>query len=80
MSTRVRVWCLFIGSAICLVIQIVQELTQPAGMRADATWGGLGLGWSLGACLLLACQESSNGSSCPLEPPPRQQDRPSSGE
>jgi hypothetical protein len=63
MSTRVRVWCLFIGSAIGFVIQIAQELARPPDVPADATWGSLALGWAVAACLLLACENDSCPSS-----------------
>jgi hypothetical protein len=54
MATRVRVWCLFIGSAICLVIQIAKELALPPGMPADQTWGGIAISWAVSALVLLA--------------------------
>ena len=54
MSMRVRVWCLFIGSAICLALQIAQELAQPPGVLGDQIWGGLAISWAVSVCLLLA--------------------------
>jgi len=57
MSTRVRVWILFLASAIGLIIQIAQELPLPPGAPADTTWGGYAISSAVAACLLLAREQ-----------------------
>jgi hypothetical protein len=56
-STRVQVWCLFLGSAICLVLQIAQELALPPGEIGDTSWGAYATSWAVTACLLLAYEK-----------------------
>ena len=54
MSPRIVVRGLFLGSAICLVIQIAQERALPPGVLGDQSWGDLGLSAAVVACGLLA--------------------------
>jgi hypothetical protein len=71
MSMPVRVWCLFIGSAIGFVIQIAQELARSPDVPADATWGSLAISSAVAACLLLACEHDACPPSRP-SPAPRE--------
>jgi hypothetical protein len=54
MSPRLVVWGLFLGSAICLGIQIAQELALAPGEFADESWGALAINGAVWACYLLA--------------------------
>ena len=54
MSPRCVVGGLFVGSAICFVIQIVKEAHQLPGEPMDVFWGVLAIKCGLWACLFLA--------------------------
>jgi hypothetical protein len=54
MSKRVPVWGLFLGSALCLGIQIAQEWPLPPGESADEFWGALAVNGAVLALYLLA--------------------------
>jgi hypothetical protein len=54
METRGYVWLLFVACAICLGIQIAQDLALAPGESGPIEWGILAIGCGIGACRHLA--------------------------
>jgi len=69
MTPRSCVWTLFLGSAICFVVQIVQEVGRLPDEPVQVFWGALAVKCALLACLNL--DHEQNGQADSGAPPPR---------
>jgi hypothetical protein len=67
MTPRGCVWTLFLGSAICFVVQIVQDVGRLPDEPVPIYWGVLAVKCALVACLNLA----DSGAPPPGDPSPR---------